>query len=91
MKKIISFLAFVLPCFIAIAQNVGIGTALPNTNALLDVSSTDKGLLIPRMNASQRTAIASPAKGLLIYQTETPEGFNYNNGTAAAIPKLLRR
>ena len=84
MKRISLLLAFALSVFIANAQNVGIGTALPNSSAILDVSSFDKGLLVPRMNAAQRTAITSTAKGLLIYQTETPEGFYYNNGTAAA-------
>jgi len=84
MKRISLLLAFALSVSIAIAQNVGVGTALPNSSAILDVSSIDKGLLVPRMNAAQRTAIVSPAKGLLIYQTETPEGFYYNNGTAAA-------
>ncbi|NCC73686.1 MAG: hypothetical protein EOM06_09845, partial [Sphingobacteriia bacterium] len=54
----------------------------PDTSAMLDVSSNTKGLLIPRMTQAQRTAIALPGKGLLVYQTETPEGFYYYDGTS---------
>jgi hypothetical protein len=52
------------------AQSVGIGTTTPNSSALLDVSSTDKGLLLPRMSTAQRNAIASPATGLIIFNTD---------------------
>jgi hypothetical protein len=51
-------------------------------SALLDVSSLTKGVLIPRMTAVQRTAILSPAKGLLVYQEDGTEGFYYFDGTA---------
>ena len=52
----------------------------PDTSAMLDVSSTEKGLLIPRMTQAQRTAIALPAKGLLVYQNDGTEGFYYYDG-----------
>jgi hypothetical protein len=52
------------------AQNVGIGTSTPNPSAILDVSSTSKGLLLPRMSTTQRNAIASPAVGLIIFNTD---------------------
>ena len=61
--------------------NVGIGTNSPNTNAALDINSTTKGMLIPRMTATQRTAISSPASGLMVYQTDGSDGFYYYNGT----------
>lgn len=48
---------------------VGIGTSSPNTSALLDLTSTTKGFLAPRMTTTQRDAIASPATGLLIFNT----------------------
>lgn len=54
----------------------------PDTTAMLDVSSTKKGLLIPRMTAQQKSAITSPATGLLVYQTDTDPGFYYYNGTS---------
>lgn len=64
----------------AFAQNVGIGTATPNSSAMLEVSSTTKGLLVPRMTKVQKSAIASPATGLLIWQTDGIPGFYYNGG-----------
>lgn len=64
--------------------SVGIGTASPNASALLDLSSTTKGLLIPRLTSAQRTAIGSPAAGLLVYQTDgTQPGFYYNASTTS--------
>jgi hypothetical protein len=60
---------------------VGIGTATPTASALLDLTSTSKGLLIPRMTAAQKTAIASPSTGLLIFQTDAPAGFYYYTGS----------
>jgi len=54
----------------------------PDPSAMLDVSSTEKGLLIPRMTQAQRTAIALPAKGLLVYQNDGTEGFYYYDGSA---------
>jgi len=52
----------------------------PDTSAMLDVSSNTKGLLIPRMTEALRTAIALPAKGLLVYQNDGTEGFYYYDG-----------
>jgi len=63
-------------------QNVGIGTNTPHSTALLELYSTSKGLLIPRMTQAERDAISSPATGLLIYQTDNNPGFYYWNGTA---------
>ncbi|MBK8845600.1 MAG: hypothetical protein IPO27_03160 [Bacteroidetes bacterium] len=62
--------------------SVGIGTVTPNASSLLDVTSTSKGVLIPRMTKTQRDAIATPATGLLIYQTNSTPGFYFYNGTA---------
>jgi hypothetical protein len=53
-------------------------------SAALDIKSTSKGLLIPRMTASQRTAISSPANGLMVYQTDATAGFYYYNGSTWA-------
>ena len=56
----------------------------PDPSAMLDVSSTTKGLLIPRMTQTQRNAIANPATGLMIYQTTGTKGFYYNSGTSGS-------
>jgi trimeric autotransporter adhesin len=65
------------------AQNVGIGTPTPHASALLEVNSTSKGVLIPALTQAQRNAIASPAKGLLVFVTDD-SSFHYNAGTPAA-------
>jgi hypothetical protein len=66
------------------AQSLAINTdgSSANSSALLDVKSTTKGMLIPRMDSAQRAAIATPATGLLVYQTNKDSGFYYFNGTA---------
>ena len=60
--------------------NVGIGTTSPNASALLDVSSTTRGFLPPRMTNAQMVAIATPAAGLVVYDT-TNNKLNVYDGT----------
>ncbi|HRI21692.1 MAG TPA: tail fiber domain-containing protein, partial [Panacibacter sp.] len=69
--------------------SAGIGTNAPNASSLLEMVSTSKGLLIPRMTVAQRNAIATPATGLMIYQTNNTPGFYYYTGAAwtALTPK----
>jgi uncharacterized protein (DUF697 family) len=69
---------------VPVFAQIGIGTTSPAPSAALEVSSTgnNKGILIPRINATQKAAIASPAEGLLVYQTTAPIGFYYYTGTA---------
>lgn len=64
----------------SIAQ-VGIGTTIPNTSAELEILSTNSGLLIPRMTQAQKNTIATPATGLLVYETDVTPGFWYYDGT----------
>ena len=71
-----------------IAQT-GIGTTSPHPSAKLDVASTDKGLLIPRMTLNQRTAILNPANGLMVYQTDGVTGFYVNTGSSGT-PSWMR-
>ncbi|MEO8149106.1 MAG: hypothetical protein ABI723_15785 [Bacteroidia bacterium] len=63
------------------AQSVGINNPVPNATSALDITSTTKGLLIPRMTTAQRIAISTPATGLLVYDT-TLNLFYYFDGTA---------
>ncbi len=61
--------------------NIGIGTTSPDSTAILNLSSTVSGVLVPRMTNSQLIAISNPATGLLLYQTDGNIGFYYYNGT----------
>jgi len=78
MKNLFFFVILLLSAT-ANAQ-VGIGTATPAASAQLDVSSTTKGLLPPRMTSTQRDAIASPAMGLVIFNTTT-NGLEFKSST----------
>jgi len=64
-------------CLAGFAQ-IGIGTTTPDASSALEISATDKGLLTPRMTTAQRTAIASPAIGLLVYDTDTKSLWSYD-------------
>lgn len=81
--KAVLFLFFCLTSVVVNAQSFAINTTGTNADnsSILDVSSTNKGLLIPRMDKTARNAIATPATGLLIYQTgPDSSGFQYYNG-----------
>ena len=64
------------------SQSVGIGTSTPNSSAILDVQSTNKGVLFPSLTQAQRNAIVNPAIGLLIFQTDATLGFYFYNGSS---------
>jgi hypothetical protein len=66
-----------------LSQGVGINNtnSTPDASAMLDVNSTDKGILVPRMTTTQRAAIANPATGLLVFDN-TSTSFWFYNGTA---------
>ncbi len=51
-------------------SQIGVGTTTPDGSSVLDVSSTDKGVLFPRMTTVQRDAVVNPAKGLTIYNLD---------------------
>ena len=74
-------MALVLNSKFVISQ-VGINdnNTSPDASAMLDVKSTTKGILIPRMTTTERNAISSAATGLMIYNTST-NTFDYYNGT----------
>jgi len=81
MKQLFTFLAAVVLTATTYAQ-VGVGTTTPDASSALDITSTTKGLLIPRMTETQRDAISPAATGLMIYQTDGTAGFYYYNGSS---------
>ncbi|ROL61223.1 hypothetical protein D9V86_06875, partial [Bacteroidetes/Chlorobi group bacterium ChocPot_Mid] len=84
--KLLFSIATFLVCIVttsAQTDNVGIGTTTPNNSAILELLSTTKGLLIPRLTSVERDAIASPATSLIIYNTTTNQ-FEFNKGTPAS-------
>ena len=85
MKRIIILLIGFLTIVQLQAQNNGVainttGTS-PDASAVLDVSSIEQGMLVPRMTMVQRDAITTPATSLMIYQTDNTPGFYYYDGT----------
>jgi hypothetical protein len=80
MKNISLLLLGLAGFFAGWSQNVGIGTATPNASAMLDISSNNKGLLMPRMTSAQRNAIVSPAKGLMAFDS-SQNSFWYYTGS----------
>jgi len=81
MKTTFLTLAFLLS-FVFVQAQVGIGTSSPDPSSVLELSSTDKGFLIPRMTSAQRSAISSPATGLMVFQTDGSPGFYFYDGSS---------
>ena len=88
MKKYIlrfsTFLTIIIFAGMSVNAQVAINATgiAPVASAMLDVTSTTSGMLVPRMTLVQRNAIASPATGLLIFQTNGNPGFYYYTGAA---------
>ena len=70
LKKVISLFFILAIVYLSNAQ-VGIGTTEPDASAVLELQSTEKGFLPPRMTTTERNAISNPAEGLTIYNTDT--------------------
>ena len=70
---------------------MGVGTTAPAASAVLDVTSTTQGQLLPRMTAAQRAAIANPVVGLFVFQTDGTPGLYYyiNNSWINAVNGLV--
>ena len=72
MRKFAFLLILVVCSIYTQAQDgMGINNATPHPSAILDIESTDQGVLIPRMTCEQRDSIPSPANGLLVFITDT--------------------
>ena len=88
-RGITTMIGTALLCFISLAElnaqrsigkGVGIGTVEPDESAILEISSTTRGLLLPRMTLNQRASIIQPAAGLVVYQTDLLDGLYIYNG-----------
>jgi len=92
MKKFIYTIALLAIGFFTNAQ-VGIGTTTPATDAILDLTSTNKAFLMTRV--ANTAAIANPVNGMLIYDNSSNSFKSYQNnewtsfGTAAATPDAI--
>jgi hypothetical protein len=69
--------------------NVGIGTNAPATSAVLDVQSTSRGLLLPRLSSTQMHGITSPVEGLLVYNTNTGNFWGYHRYDTVAAQNTI--
>lgn len=78
MTRSFLFSAFIFFHTLLNAQ-VGINTSSADASSILDITSTSKGLLIPRLTNTQMNAISNPAAGLMIYNT-TASSLYYFNG-----------
>ena len=84
MKKL-AFLPVLLWYAVLGNAQVGIGTLTPNSKSLLELSSTSKGFLLPRMTSAERTAFvpsnSATELGMMVYQTDSPKGIYSYTGT----------
>ena len=73
------------------SQSIGIGTNTIDESAILDISSTEKGILLPRMTSSQRMDIESPATGLIVFDNTTSTFWFYDpQGWTELKPRWIR-
>jgi hypothetical protein len=82
-KVLLACLLFGMLITTNVFAQVGIGTVTPDASSILDISSTSQGLLTPRMTTAQRTAIVTPADGLIVYDTDLKSFYHYNSTTTS--------
>lgn len=76
-KSFILFFVVIMTTHFVEAQ-VGIGTESPDLSSILDVDTTEKGILLPRMTTVQRNAVTDPANGLTVFDTSEQAYYFYN-------------
>ena len=81
MKKLSLILFFLIVFYYCDAQQaVGIGSTTIHPSAVVDISKTNKGVLIPRLTQSARLVLNQPAEGLLVYDSTAKRLFQFQNG-----------
>lgn len=83
MKNLLLFLILIIGISAKAQVTINNDASAPDNSAMLDVKSTTRGFLAPRMTLAQRNAIVNPATGLAIFQTDAGPGLYYNSGTPA--------
>jgi hypothetical protein len=83
MRKILPLFLFSASSITGLSQSVAVNTdgTTSHPSAIMDIKSSFKGMLVPRMTTTQRTAILNPANGLLVYDTDN-NSFQFFNNTA---------
>jgi len=81
-SKFTASLLFFIMISVNVFSQVGIGTVTPNASSVLEIASTTKGMLTPRMTTAQRLAIVSPADGLLVNDTDLKSFYYYISTTS---------
>jgi hypothetical protein len=61
-------------------NNIGIGTNNPQSSSILDITSSDKGFLLPRMSSARRLAISNPSEGLLVFDSSEHRLYQVQDG-----------
>ena len=96
MKSFLTLLFTGIVCHVSFSQGVGLGTTLPHASAMLDMASTTKGVLLPRValtSLTDNTTVPYPAASLLLYNTNAAlnggTGFFYNSGNSVS-PQWVR-
>ena len=91
-RRIFRFVKFVLLMIIPIANHaqVSISSDLspPDSSAMLDIQSTTSGMLVPRMDSTQRQSIDNPAEGLLVYDLSSKSFWVYSQDEWTDLSKL---
>jgi len=72
---------FTFPRDVFVTRNLGVGTSSVVASAIVEIDSTTKGFLPPRMTTTQRNAISSPAEGLIVYDITDHQWYGWNNSS----------
>lgn len=81
MRRLITFSVSFLLCLLGQSQGLTIGTTSPHPSAIVEISSNNKGFLLPLVSQVQRISINNPAEGLLVYDSTLHRFYQFQNGT----------